>query len=353
MLSTSTHDTKRSEDVRMRLDVLSEMPRPWAAQAMRWRRINRTKKKPLPDGRMIPDANEEYLLYQTLVGTWPVGMVDGGPSANLSAEERSNYLRRIQEYMTKAVHEAKVNLSWVNPDPEYVRALEKFIERILIPPPESRPNTFLRLLEAFAERVAFFGVINSVSQALIKITAPGVPDIYQGQELFDFSLVDPDNRRPVDFRLRRVMLDELLQRAGDPGLVDELLRDWPDGRLKLWVINRALEYRQSKLPLFQIGRYVPIQGAVQNERHVLGFVRIWEAQVAVTIVPRFGFTLAGGETRPPLGDLWGNAEVHLPPETTNLQLRNAFTGELVRVSREHTLGLAEVMRRFPVALLVS
>ncbi len=224
MLATSTHDTKRSEDVRMRLDVLSEMPRLWAAQVLRWRRSNRGKKRTLSDGRTVPDANEEYLLYQTLVGAWPLPAAQpagfagdrpqGWPKArematceprHLGARQAAaeDYLARIQAYMTKAVNEAKVNMSWINPNQEYTEALHNFIARILTPGSENRPNRFLRQIEEFVPRIALFGAINSISQTLIKLTSPGVPDIYQGQELFDFSLVDPDNRRPVDFELRR------------------------------------------------------------------------------------------------------------------------------------------------------
>lgn len=353
MLATSTHDTKRSEDVRMRLDVLSEMPRPWAAQVMRWRRINRTRKRALPDGRAVPDYNEEYLLYQTLIGTWPVRIVNGTPSAHLNTDERVAYARRIREYMAKALHEAKVNLSWVNSDSEYLQLMDKFLDRILTPASDSRPNTFLRLLEAFVERIAYFGAINSLSQTLIKITAPGVPDFYQGQELFDFSLVDPDNRRPVDFQKRKALLDELARRAGDPALLDELLRHWPDGRIKMWVTSRALRYRHSNIELFQAGRYVPVHGAVQNERHLLGFARIGDGTLAITIVPRFPFTLAGGEVQSITGDTWGNADVMLPAEAANKTLRNALTGERLRVSRGRTLRAADVFQKLPVALLVD
>jgi len=353
MLSTSTHDTKRSEDVRMRLDVLSEMPRPWAAQAMRWRRINRPKRRTLGDGRVIPDANEEYLLYQTLVGTWPVKMADGVLSAKLDKRERALYTKRIQEYVTKAVHEAKVNLSWVNQDSEYVDTLMKFIERILTPGTTAKPNTFLRLIESFVERTGPFGAVNSLSQTLIKMTAPGVPDIYQGQELFDFSLVDPDNRRPIDFRLRRVLLDDLQKRVADPELPTELMREWPDGRVKLWLTTRVLEYRQANLGLFQKGRYAPIHGAIANERHVLGFARISEGRIAITAVPRLALTLTAGEMRVPIGEVWSNTEIVLPHEATNRQLRNVLTGESLRVSREHTLRADDVFRRFPVALLAN
>ncbi|HEX6878849.1 MAG TPA: malto-oligosyltrehalose synthase, partial [Terriglobales bacterium] len=314
MLSTSTHDTKRSEDVRMRLNVLSEIPRPWAAQAMRWRRINRAKKQTLSDRRIAPDLNEEYLLYQTLVGTWPVTMANGMPSAALGREERDAYAARIHEYMTKAVHEAKVNLSWVNPDPEYVDALGKFIGRIIAPGTEARPNSFLRLVQAFVERVAQFGFVNSLSQTLLKLTAPGVPDVYQGQELLDFSLVDPDNRRHVDFDLRRELLSDLRKRPPGTELLAELLGNWPDGSAKLWVTHKTLYYRRLNPLLFRDGTYVPIHGTVRHERHVLGFARTIKGQTAITVVPRFAYSLANGEPTWPIGELWADAEVLLPAE---------------------------------------
>ena len=188
----------------MRLDVLSEMPRPWAAQVMRWRRINRAKRKTIDDGRIVPDNNEEYFLYQTLAGTWPMPASASFSPTDwaLSREERLAYIARIQEYMQKAVHEGKINLSWINPNQEYTEALRRFVARILSPGTESKPNNFLRLMHEFMPRLAWFGVINSLAQTLLKLTSPGVPDVYQGQELFNFTLVDPDNRRPVDFSRR-------------------------------------------------------------------------------------------------------------------------------------------------------
>ena len=180
-----------------------------------------------------------------------------------------------------------------------------------------------------------------------------MPDIYQGQELLDFSLVDPDNRRPVDFRLRRVLLDDLQARAPDTELPTELLREWPDGRVKLWLTTRALAYRQANLRLFQKGRYAPIHGTIANERHVLGFARISESRIAITAVPRLALTLTAGEMRVPIGEVWGNTEIVLPHEATNQQLKNVLTGESLRVSREHTLRAEDVFRRFPVALLAN
>ncbi|HWR35954.1 MAG TPA: malto-oligosyltrehalose synthase [Clostridia bacterium] len=385
MLTTSTHDMKRSEDVRMRLDVLSEMPRLWSAQVLRWRRSNRSRKRALSDGRIVPDANEEYLLYQTLIGAWPLrsqaassesGQGDSlqsesvevrdlrasGESSTapeslpLSPEQREQFVKRIQGYMTKAVHEAKVNLSWVNQNPEYVELLQKFIARILRTGTEAKPNTFLEQIEHFVPRVALFGAINSLSQVLIKLTAPGVPDIYQGQELWDFSLVDPDNRRPVDFDLRRQYLDELSQRAASGDLIaicDELIRSWQDGRIKLWVTNRTLQFRREHGQLFQQGDYVPLHGAVQNRNHVVSFARVHERDMVIAATPRFAYTLLHGEQRVPLGDVWGDAELELPPNANNAQFTNLFTGELLRASREHTLLCRDIFRHFPVALLIS
>jgi (1->4)-alpha-D-glucan 1-alpha-D-glucosylmutase len=348
MLATSTHDTKRSEDVRMRLDVLSEIPRVWAAAAMRWRRTNRGKKRGIGDGRAVPDLNEEYLLYQTLAGTWPVRLENDKPCAVLTREERPIYIKRIQEYMTKAVHEAKVNLSWVNQNPDYVEALQRFIDRILSQGTESHPNRFLQLVHPFILRVAFFGAMNSLSQTLLKLTAPGVPDIYQGQELLDFSLVDPDNRRPVDFRFRRVLLDCLRQRENDASLLPEMLRDWPDGRAKMWVSWKTLQWRERNLKLAKRGEYIAIEPEGTYSRHVIAFARKIGQSYAVAIAPRFGFTLTQGEPKPPLGDVWQDTTVRI----LNGPTRNLLTGENVQAGGDGALQIAEVLRSFPVALLM-
>lgn len=352
MLATSTHDTKRSEDVRMRMDVLSEIPRPWAAAAMRWRRANRGKKRGLSDGRVVPDSNEEYLLYQTLVGTWPVRLENGKHCANLTREERSSYIKRIQDYMTKAVHEAKVNLTWVNQNPEYVEVLQRFIDRILTPGAESRPNRFLQLAQPFVIRIAFFGAMNSIAQTLLKLTAPGVPDIYQGQELLEFSLVDPDNRRPVDFRLRRVLLDELRQRDNDDSLFEELVRDWPDARAKLWTTWKALQWRQAHRDLSKRGGYTPLEGKGEHGRHIVAFARTLENDLAITAVPRFGLTLTEGELQAPMGDRWGDTTVFLPGNAADIYLRNVLTGERLRVGADGSLRAADIFRKFPGALLI-
>lgn len=364
MLTTSTHDTKRSEDVRMRLAVLSEMPRHWAAQALRWRRINRGRKRTVTDGRLVPDLNEEYLLYQTLVGTWPMPEhpTENPPPAGfeLQGERLSQFVQRIQQYMMKAINEAKVNLSWINPDPEYSEALEKFIARILTPARSPRLNSFPRLLCTFLPRVAFFGVINSLSQVLIKLTVPGVPDIYQGQELLEFNLVDPDNRRPVDFALRQRLCEELASAETSEqktSLCGEIMRCWTDGRAKMWVTTRALRLRRERLQLFQHGSYLPLAVTGDREQHVIAFARILEREIAVVVVPRFAFTLVNElkieEPRAPLAADWGNTQIVLPPQTANAMFHNQFTGETLQASREHSLLCSEVLSRFPVALLTA
>ncbi len=343
MLATSTHDTKRSEDVRARVNVLSEMPKQWVAQVMHWRRINRAKKKTLPDGRTAPDHNEEYLLYQTLLGCWPFAL----------EAERESFIRRIQDYMTKAVHEAKVNLSWINPDTEYVEAVRLFVARLLTPGTTARPNHFLESFEKFALPIQFFGALNSVSQTLLKLTAPGVPDIYQGNELFDFSLVDPDNRRPVDFELRCRQLQSLKKAANSlhtHELCDELLRNYGEGRMKLWTILRALRFRQEHASLFQSGSYVALAGEGDKHEHVVAFARMSRDQMAIVAVPRLCYLLMSGEMRAPLGKVWQNTVMQLPKPGSYW---NVLTDEPIELAGSRSLLCEKLFARFPVALLVS
>lgn len=342
MLATSTHDTKRSEDVRARIDVLSEMPRQWSAEVLRWRRLNHARKRPLSDGRNVPDPNEEYLLYQTLVGSIPF---------NFSAE-REDYTRRIQQYMFKAVHEAKVNLSWINPDPEYSDALQAFVARVLSPPPRGRHNQFVDALERFAAKIGLFGAMNSLAQVLLKITSPGVPDLYQGAELWDFSLVDPDNRRALDFEQRVQMLSELELAAAStplPAICEELVRTYHDGRIKLWVTSRALGFRREHASMFQTGSYMPLFASGDKHEHVCAFARGQGYEVALVAVPRLTYKLASGEPCPPTGEVWGNAELPVPKGAA--VLHDLFTGREFRPGATGTLLCRELFAHFPVALL--
>ena len=347
MLATSTHDTKRSEDVRARLDVLSEMPKTWAAHALRWRRANRLRKRMLPDGRQAPDANEEYFLYQTLVGTWPFEFS--------SETAREEYIERIQQYMSKAVHEAKINLSWISDDPAYVEALRQFIEKILAPGTTARPNMFVEQLCAFMPPINCFGAINSLAQRVLMLTSPGNPDIYQGTELWDFSLVDPDNRRPVDYALRERLLTELDRKAeaGDlPALCAELLDNYQDGRVKMWATMQALRLRRERRDLFHPGLYRPMHATGAKQQHVVAFAREHTNQIAIVVVPRLSYSLAGGNLRMPLAELWENTELPVPSRSPEF-LENIFTGEKIRVTPHRTLLCREVLAHFPVAVLVN
>ncbi len=278
MLATSTHDTKRSEDVRARLDVLSEMPRQWSANVMKWRRINRARKIQISDGRLVPDNNEEYLLYQTIVGSLPMKME--------SEHDLREFIERIQQYMEKAAHEAKVNLSWLNPNQEYVDALKEFVVRIFSPRLRGKPNPFYESLQKFMPTVKYFGAINSLTQTLLKLTCPGVPDIYQGQELWDFSLVDPDNRRPVDFKLRQALLDSLPEQAKTgSAFFGGLLQNYQDGRMKLWLTEKLLNFRREHRALFSRGNYIPLRAHGSKEENVIAFARNYADEFIIVAAP--------------------------------------------------------------------
>jgi (1->4)-alpha-D-glucan 1-alpha-D-glucosylmutase len=354
MLATSTHDTKRSEDVRARINVLSEIPGEWRAAVSRWSRRN-VPKKTLVDGRPAPDRNDEYLLYQTLVGAWPMEKPGGSPA--FSPEEFSRFRERIAAYMHKATLEAKVHTSWVNPNEEYDRAVRDFVMQVL---DDRRKNRFLGDLQAFARRVAFFGRWNSLSQVLLKLTCPGVPDIYQGTELWDLSLVDPDNRRPVDYGQRQSLLSGLKERVEKPGenlvsLARELLENSWDGRVKLYLIWRTLQSRRQSPKIFSEGFYMPLKAEGDKKDHLFAFARTLGKDSVLVAVPRLIVGLLEGREEPPLGEApWKDTRLRVPGEWVGLKYRNLFTGEEVGV-RNGGIGsgfsLADLFLNFPVALL--
>ncbi|HWC18689.1 MAG TPA: malto-oligosyltrehalose synthase, partial [Terriglobales bacterium] len=341
MLASSTHDSKRSEDVRARLNVLSEMPKLWSAFVMRARRLNRVHKVTISDGRVVPDANEEYLLYQTLIGIWPW---------QDEKQDRDQLVQRVQDYMTKAVHEAKVNLSWVNQNPEYVDALRNFISAALAE--RNRTNSFVTLMQDFLEPVSYFGMINSLAQTALKLASPGVPDFYQGTDLWDFSLVDPDNRRPVDFEARKHMLGQLRNCSNAPALARDLLQSYADGRIKMWITMRALEFRRAHPELFQEGTYVPLEASQLNQ-HICAFARIHQekgrTQAAVIAVPRLSYTLMGGKPIPPIEHVWEDATIQLPAGAP-AEFENVFTGQRVAASNGSLL-CREIFDQLPVCML--
>ncbi len=348
MLATSTHDTKRSEDVRARINVLSEIPDDWRAALRRWSRLN-ARRKDRVDGAAAPDANDEYLLYQTLLGAWP----EGAAPAAVSPE----FVERIADYMLKATKEAKVHTSWVNPNDCYDNAVREFVVRILAEPSDS---VFLEDFQAFARRVAEIGRWNALAQQTLKLTAPGVPDVYQGTELWDLSLVDPDNRRPVDFERRRLLLGDLKRpvkraKAGLIDLCDELIENVEDGRIKLLLTNRALEFRREHQNLFARGSYVPLEAQGEQRHHVAAFARVSETETVLVVVPRLVAGLMGQQGRAPLGlAVWTTSVLALPKGQEGGIYRNVFTDERLDVAPGNEasgLPLATIFGHLPVAIL--
>jgi (1->4)-alpha-D-glucan 1-alpha-D-glucosylmutase len=345
MLATSTHDNKRSEDVRARVNVLSEMPAAWRLALRRWSRINRRKKTPIGD-ESAPSANDEYLLYQTLLGAWPLEPLDPGA--------RDLFRERIQRYMLKAAREAKTHTSWVNPAEDYEQALAAFIDALLKP---VERNPFVTDFLPAQARVARYGMLNSLSQTLIKYVSPGVPDLYQGNELWDFSLVDPDNRRPVDYARRTAALAELQANLAEPGpeKVQALLDTLEDGRTKLYVTWKALALRARHPDLFQQSGYTPLHAEGEHAEHVCAFARTHAERTAIAIAPRLIYRLTEGDGRLPLGaDVWGDTRVPLPDGDT--EYLDELTGARLKPGRmddRPTLRVADVLANFPVALLTS
>jgi (1->4)-alpha-D-glucan 1-alpha-D-glucosylmutase len=347
--TTSTHDTKRSEDVRARISVLSEIPEEWNRAIYRWREMNHHK-KPRIEGGEAPDSNEEYLLYQTLIGTWPL--------TPASDTEHAEYIGRIQEYMQKAIKEAKLHTSWINPNEEYERVVREFVAAVLDRAENAR---FIADLDAFQRLTARAGMLNSLSQTLLKIAAPGVPDFFQGTELWNFSLVDPDNRRPVDYELRRRLLASLGEREGETAmsLVEQLLAEPEDGRVKLYVTSRALNFRRQQRSLFMAGDYLPLEAAGRRSRCVVAFARRHEGREALAVAGRF-FTRLGvastGESdvlrlEP---EAWGDTVLRLGSGVAGARFRDIFTGQELTVREGEGgrhLPLAELLSPLPVALL--
>lgn len=341
--ATATHDTKRGEDARARLNVLSEIPDQWKARVTRWMKLN-AKYRTRLEGEDVPDANDEYCLYQTLVGAWPLG--------DLPVDERDGFRTRIQQYMEKAIHEAKVHTSWINPNREYDDGVRQFVHAIL---DTGRPNKFLDDFLPFKERTAQGGLINSLAQTLLKVAAPGTPDFYQGSELWDFNLVDPDNRRPVDYAKRHAFMRELKEVLAQPDraeAVRDLWRHPADGRIKLYLILASLHCRWTHADVFEHGRYVPLEAEGPEAPHVLGFARLHGTQIILVAVPRLIATrLIDAPT-----SLWDETWIAIPKETEVTQFQNALTGRLLvpdRTGARPRLRASEIFPACPVGLLTG
>ncbi len=340
MIATATHDTKRGEDVRARINVLSEIPKEWAERARTWARLNRRKKKTV-DGSLVPDRNEEYLLYQNLVGAWP-----------RQDAEQGEFAQRVQDYLLKAARESKVNTSWISPNGKYEDALLAFVRAVLA------DKRFLADFQPFQEMIAHYGEFNSLSQVLLKITAPGVPDFYQGSELWDLSLVDPDNRRPVDFDARIASLARLREREAATTAVDlawELSQNRGNGAIKQYVIAKALRFRRENRALFEAGDYTPLVAEGPHAEQTVSFARIKNGSAALVVVPRFLTRLISGAGALPFGKaVWEETVLVLTHDAPGDRYRNVFTGEILTPQEEagwRTIPLGDVFACFPVALL--
>jgi (1->4)-alpha-D-glucan 1-alpha-D-glucosylmutase len=330
MLTTATHDTKRGEDARLRLALLSEMPREWGRRIAHWQRLNRRHRGDI-DGEPVPDRNVEYLFYQMLLGAWPPAL-DAADSAGVAA-----LADRVEAAMVKSVREGKERSSWSYPNDEYEDGLQRFVRGVL---DAGHANPFVADFAGFVGLLARPAAIASLAQLVLKLTVPGVPDMYQGGELWDFNLVDPDNRRPVDWTLRRDLLDKVTGASAA-----DLAAAWPDGREKLFVTERLLELRRCRPALFAVGDYRPLViGNGRNSDRLCGFLRQHEGTVLLVAVPRltYGLFRDGGPAD------FGATELALP---TSQGWRNVFTGDALP-GRER-IRAAELLLDFPVAVLLG
>ena len=336
MSATATHDTKRGEDVRGRLNVLSEIPEEWEQKVNQWKEINQAKK--IKRGkRFIPSQNDEYFFYQTLIGSFP-----------FEQSEYDSFVNRVKDYLIKAVREAKVYTAWLRPDTGYEEGFLQFVDEVLA---ASDSNQFLSEFLPFKGKIASYGIFNSLSQVLLKYTAPGVPDLYQGTELWELSMVDPDNRRPVDYPKRTKLLEEIKQNIGSNilHLMYELLAAPEDGRVKLFLTYQVLQTRLAYASVFQKGDYQPLKAKGKYGNHIVTFGRSYGDQTMIAIAPRFLTSIINpGEL--PLGEVWQDTQIEIPSHLPS-SWKNAVTSQTVKT--DGSLSMKEALQHFPVALLVS
>ena len=327
MINSSTHDTKRSEDVRAAISVLSERPTEWRAALNRWTRLNRKFKTKI-EGALAPNRIDDWVLYQTLIGTWPA---DG--SAGIGAA----YVTRMQEYIQKVVREAGRFSNWVNPNEPYESALNEFVAGVLN---KRRNRTFLQDMDAFVAAQRDAALANALSQQVMKLTSPGIPDIYQGTELWDDSLVDPDNRRPVDFAAR----EQKLALAFNSG---QLVESRSDGAIKLKVTQALLQHRGAHPELFAHGEYAPVRVTGAASDNVIAYLREHESQKLLVALPRLMFTLADGAPVFANTDLWADTALQLPASFPTQGWRDVFTG----VTFDEPANLQTLFTNMPIAVL--
>jgi (1->4)-alpha-D-glucan 1-alpha-D-glucosylmutase len=334
MNATSTHDTKRGEDARARLNVLTEMPDLWRQAVEQWATLNEDCKRKT-DAGFAPSKNDEYLLYQAMIGSFP-----------FESAQEADFVRRLKEFAVKAAREAKVHTNWTDPQPAYEEALTAFIDDITQP-----ASDFLKAFRAFSRQTSYFGMFNSLSQTLIRLAAPGVPDFYQGSELWNLSMVDPDNRGPVDFIHRSRLLDNIRAACGQnvTALLEEMLASMEDGRVKMYLVWKMLHLRAGFRDLFERGDYVPLEVRGPLSGHLHAFARVFGERAAVIAAPRLLSNLIAPEQMP-FDEVWGETEIILP--TPELPVwYDCFTE--ARLDLEHACRVAGLLTRFPVACIVN
>lgn len=351
MAATSTHDTKRGEDVRARINVLSEIPDEWGRHLSLWARINARCRTEV-DGTPAPDRNDEYLFYQTILGAWPTTPVNG-----VGVRPSAEFVTRLSATMRKAIKEAKVHTSWINPNEAYDAAVQKFVEQVLTGPHAGR---FLATFVPFQRRVAQLGALNSLAQVALKCVAPGVPDFYQGTELWDLNLVDPDNRRPVDFAQRSAYLEELEPLLGGAApdhleRLQSLLASWHDGRVKLFLTACALRLRRQFPNLFLHGHYAALEAAGSAADRVVALARLHGDECLIAVAPRLTARLLNSSRSWPLGrDVWQDTQIALPHMCAG-RMRDLITSrtfEQLELPGRQAFAVADVLADFPVAFLI-
>ncbi len=332
LCALSTHDTKRGEDVRARLNVISEFPEEFKKAVKEWEELNVKKKKRI-NRKLAPDCNEEYYLYQTLLGSFPWDL-----------NERQEYIERLKLHMVKVLREAKINSNWSSPNLSYEQVVSTFTEGIL------NSESFLQSFLSLQKKIAFYGFFNTLSQTMLKSTCPGIPDFYQGSELWDLNLVDPDNRRPINFKERQKALSEISNLHAS--MSSELLERPENGKAKMYVIFKTLQFRRKMKQLFEEGKYIPLAITGHRKKNIFAFARKKENLCAIVIVTRFFTELINpNEAWSKTKIDWGDTHINLP-ENVSSKWTDVLTNR-TQTSEDGTLRVKDVLSAFPVALLFS
>ena len=326
--TTSTHDTKRGEDTRARINILSEIPEEWKQAVRSWHTLNKQYRS-----KNAPSKNDEYLIYQTLLGAYP-----------FFEQESKHFIERMKEYIIKVVREAKVHTAWLKPDIEYERACTCFIDNIL------KSDAFLNAFLPLHKKTAYLGIFNSLSQVLLKLASPGVPDIYQGTETWDLSLVDPDNRRAVDYEQREQCLTHFKEHKDLSTLIRDLFTHAEDGRIKFFLLYRLLQARNERKNLFQNSHYIPLTVRGTHENNIIAFARTDNQNCMLCLAPRFVSQLIGNTELPFGQKVWLDTNIILPKNMPSEWI-DCITGQTIHISEKIEIG--SLITHFPGSLLIA